>query len=172
VAVNRYRNHLVIFLEDDPYRSILNGIKNLLNVNDNVLDVKNPSGGWGKVFEDFENNLYLLRKYSQCFIVLLMDFDDKDKKLAGSFESRKKMFIEKVPLEYKERVFLLGVNHKESENLKQFFNNTNFENIGAKLVEDCPNNSLSNWKNTHLECNLSEIDRMHKKGIFNWLFNS
>ncbi|CAA6801187.1 MAG: Unknown protein [uncultured Sulfurovum sp.] len=71
---------------------------------------------------------------------------------------------------YKSRVFLLGTNHKESEDLKKIFNLSNFEAIGRLLVEDCPRGNLDNWKNKHLECNILEIDRMKEEGIFNWLF--
>lgn len=101
-----------------------------------------------------------------------MDFDDEeeDMKSLTSFENRKRMLRKIIHADYEDRVFLLGVNHKESEALKPFFRTSNFENIGKELIKNCPNGDLSNWKNTHLECNLAEIDRMKKNGIFDWLF--
>ncbi|MCR1809716.1 hypothetical protein [Sulfurospirillum sp. hDNRA2] len=169
MAVNRYRKHLVVFLEDKPYRSILNGVKILPNVNYNFIDVKNPCGGWLKVFEEFKKNLSLLHKYSECHILLLIDFDDEVGSLSN-FQSRKDMLQRLIPLGCADRVFLLGVNHEESEALKDFFGMSDFEDIGKKLVEDCPHGNLSHWKNTHLECNLPEIERMRENGVFGWLF--
>lgn len=170
MAVNRFKNHLVVFLEDNPYRSILNGVKNLQNVNENVIDIKNPCGGWDKVFDKLEENLNILNRYEHCFILLLMDFDDEDLKSLSSFENRKKKLNKITPSKYIDRIFLLGVNHKESEALKKYFSDSKFESIGKKLVENCPNGDLSNWRNIHLECNLLEIMRMREKGVFGWLF--
>jgi len=169
MGVNHYKKHLVVFLEDAPYRDILNGVKLSLNVNDGVIDVKNPCGGWGKVFDKLKENLYLL-KNNNCHILLLIDFDDKEPAISNSHESRKKIFEESVPTEYKERVYFLGVNYKQSEDLKKFFNLSNFETIGRHLVNGCPNGGLSGWQNIHLASNLSEIQRMQHNGVFDWLF--
>ena len=169
MAVNRYKKHLVVLLEDKPYRDLMNGIKILHSVNDSCVDTKNPCGGCIKVFEEFEKTLHLLSKYSECNILLLMDFDDEGTSLS-SFESRKIRLNELTPPVFANRVFLLGVNHKESEALKRFFVTPHFEDIGKKLVEDCPHGNLSHWKNTHLECNLPEIERMRENGVFDWLF--
>ncbi len=165
MAVNRYNEHLVVLVEDKPYRSIMNGIKNLL------FDVKDPCGGWLKVFETFEKNVFLLDRYSKCHILLLMDFDDTIEGIVenGYFQSRMNILNQKVPKKYKERVFLLGINYEASEDLKRKFDMP-FEGIGKLLVEDCPNSNLSHWKNIHLECNLPEIERMRRNGIFDWLF--
>jgi len=167
MAVNRYKKHLVVFVEDKPYRDILNGVQMVHDIN---IDVKNPCGGWAKVFENFEKNKNILEKFPDAIILLIMDFDDKKDDTESSFEKRKNKFNELVEDKYKHRVFLLGTNYKESEDLKKIFCLTNFENIGRVLVEDCPNGSLANWENKHLKCNLSEIDRMKRAGIFDWLF--
>jgi len=160
MAVNHYKEHLVVFLEDEPYRDILNGAKLSLNVNLNVIDVKNPCGGWSKVFDKLEKDLALLNKFQHRNILLLIDFDDKKNITQTSFKQRVDKFNKTVPSEYKDRVFLLGVNHKESEDLKKFFRLSNFEKIGKLLVENCPYGDLSHWNNIHLECNLLEIERM------------
>lgn len=171
MSVRREENHLVVFLEDDPYRSILNGVQNLLNVNERVIDAKKPSRGWPKVFDDLKNNIHLLQRYPKCRILLLMDFDDEDKESLSSFEKRKRKLNDITPPEYAERVFMLGVNHKESEALKKYFKTPHFEQIGQELVKNCPDGDLSNWQNTHLDCNLPEIDRMRENGVFDWLFS-
>lgn len=171
MGVNHYKKHLVVFLEDKPYRSIVNGVRILPNINYEVMDIKNPCGGWSKVFEALGNNLHLLRN-TECNILLLMDFDDEAKESLSSFEDRKRRLNDITPPEYAERVFMLGVNHKESEALKKYFKTPKFEQIGQELVKDCPDGDLSNWRNTHLDCNLLEIERMRENGVFDWLFNS
>lgn len=77
MSVRREENHLVIFSEDTPYRSIVNGVQISLNVNERVIETKKKSDGWPKVFEDFGNNIHLLGKYPKCYMLLLMDFDDR-----------------------------------------------------------------------------------------------
>lgn len=171
MGVNHYQKHLVVFLEDKPYRSIVNGVQILPNINYEVMEIKNPCGGWVKVFDEFEKNIHLLEKYPECHILLLMDFDDKEGSLS-SFENRKRRLSEITPPQYTKRVFMLGVNHKESEALKKYFKTSNFEHIGQRLIKDCPTGDLSDWQNTHLECNLPEIECMRENGVFDWLFNT
>lgn len=169
MGVNRYKEHMVVLLEDKPYREIINGIQILSNIKSNVFDIKNPCGGWDKVFESLKNNIHLLEKYEACNILLLMDFDDKTSDGLDFFNQKMEKFQNLVPTQYANRVFLLGVNHKESESLKKFFNKSNFEDIGKLLVEDCPANN-SRWDNIHLQCNSAEINRMQRLGVYKWLF--
>jgi len=169
MSVNRYKKHLVVFVEDKPYSDMLNGVQLVHDIN---IDVKNPCGGWSKVFDTFNKNKNILDKFPHAFIVLIMDFDDKQNiDSESSFETRKNKFNGLVEDRYKHRVFLLGTNHKESEDLKKVFALSNFEEIGKKLVDECPNGNLANWNNKHLRCNLSEIDRMRESGVFDWLFS-
>ncbi len=171
MSINKYEKHLVIFLEDEPYRSILNGVKKSTNTNAHVIDIKEPCGGWKKVFDNLEENLNLVKNNKQCHILLLMDFDDKSTNQLGSFQARRDKLNEIVPEQYRNRVFILGVNHKEVENLKRFLKKSNLEEIGKLLIKDCPDSNLSSWGNTHLECNLPEIERMRGLGVFGWLFS-
>lgn len=158
-----YNNQLKILFEDSPYRDILNGVALSSNVNENNLDFYKPCKGWLKVFEQLENEVKILENLKDRHLLMIIDFDEK-------FESRYKMFFTKVPPQYQNRVFILGVDNKESEALKGLFSINDFEKIGKKLVEDCPDSDLSNWKNKHLECNLVEIGRMKDLGVFKWLF--
>ena len=158
-----YNNQLKILFEDSPYRDILNGVALSSNVNENNLDFYKPCKGWLKVFEQLECELKLLEKFKNRHLLMVIDFDEK-------FESRYDMFFTKVHPQYQNRVFILGVDHKESEALKGLFRISDFEKIGKKLVEDCPTSDLSNWKNKHLECNLIEIKRMKDLKVFDWLF--
>jgi len=65
MAVNRYRKHMVIFLEDKPYRELVNGAQIIGGLNNSVIDVKKPCGGWKKVFESFEKKHKSFRKVSK-----------------------------------------------------------------------------------------------------------
>jgi len=67
MAVNRYRHHMVIFLEDQPYRELVNGAQITGVLNNSVIDVKNPCGGWKKVFESFKK-IYAFWKNIQTVI--------------------------------------------------------------------------------------------------------
>jgi hypothetical protein len=42
-----------------------------------------------------------------------------------------------------DRVFLLGIDNSESEDLKRYTGHKNYEQIGASLVSDCPEQSGS-----------------------------
>jgi len=99
-----------------------------------------------------------------------MDFDDKNIDSEESFKYRMSKFNEVVPEQDKNRVFLLGVNYKESESLLKVFKKSNFEDIGKILIENCPD-SNENWEIEQLKCNLVEIQRMRKLKIFEWLFD-
>ena len=161
---NNYKNHLRVILEDKPYRDILNGVTLSTNIKGELLDVRNPCDGWPKVFKELENEVKILENLKDRHLLMIIDFDYE-------FESRYKIFFSKVPSQYQNRVFILGVDNKESEQLKELFSISDFEKIGKKLVEDCPTSDLSNWKNKHLECNLIEIKRMKDLKVFDWLFD-
>jgi hypothetical protein len=171
MSVNRDRNYLLVLTEDSAYQSLLNGVKKADNINSSVLDIRKPCGGWPKVFDSFESNgmVLLNKKPKTTYILLLIDFDDKTEEGNENFSNRMKRFKD-LSKEYADHVFLLGVNHKEAEALKKFFAQSSLESIGQMLVENCPNSDLSYWKNKHLQCNLIEINRMRKCGIFDWIF--
>ena len=141
---NNYKHHLRVILEDEPYRDILNGVSLSLNVKGELLDIRNPCNGWAKVFKELENEIKILEKLKSRYLLLVIDFDYE-------FESRYEMFFKKLPSEYQNRVFVLGVDNKESEALKSLFSISDFEKIGKKLVEDCPKSNLTNWQNRHLD---------------------
>lgn len=164
MAVNRHRNHLTIYLEDRPYRELVNGAKNLMHINEQVIDDKNPCGGWTKVFAQLEENLNLLNAKIYMHALLLMDFDNQ-------FAARKEKF-EEILIEQpcRDRVFLLGIDNKESESLKRTLGITNNEKISEILLEKCPDEIVEIWQNEHLRCNTEEIERMRNQSVFEWLF--
>ena len=164
MAVNRYKNHLAVYLEDEPYRGIVNGVKTLPNVNDHVIDVRPPCGGWPKVFAELRGNLRLLNDRKEMHAVLLIDFDNE-------FAFRKQRFeaiIAGQPC--CERVFLLGIDNKESEDLKASLKHSNNEAVGKLLLSQCPDEPSAEWQSSHLQCNESEIKRLQSAGVLDWLF--
>lgn len=164
MAVNRYQNHLVVVLEDNPYRDIMNGVKQHDHVVDAVIDIKNPVGGWTNVFASLDAQEKLLNSNPKMHLLLLIDFDH-------AFSSRYTLFQRKIDRKsYQDRVFLLGIDHKQSEDLKATMGHIHFEALGQKLVEDCPTAQTPLWQNTHLSCNQSELTRMQQAGVFKWLF--
>jgi hypothetical protein len=162
MSVNYYTKHLYVILEDEEYQKIMTGVNLSLNVNDQVIKICNFSDGWGKVFKDLENSIRLLNRFRDRYILLLMDFD-------YAFEDRIKEFRMLIPTEFTNRIFILGIDNKESEDLAKYFK-CKAEEVGKKLVENCPTSDLLNWKNTYLKCNLPEIERMRENGVFDWLF--
>ncbi|MCE9681652.1 hypothetical protein [Halomonas alkalisoli] len=164
MAVNRYKDHLVIYLEDQPYRGIVNGVKTLPNVNDRVIDVRPPCGGWGKVFAELQDNLALLNARQKMHALLLMDFDNDFQARKARFDS----FLDKQAC--RDRVFLLGVDEKESEDLKAALRQSNNEAVGKMLVRACPEQRTQDWENRHLYNNADELNRMVAAGVFRWLF--
>ena len=160
---NNYKPHIRVLLEDKPYRDIINGVTLSTNIKDYLFDIRKPCDGWTKVFKELKNEIIFLERFKLRYLLVIIDFDYE-------FESRYKMFTDLIPDEYQNRIFILGVDNKESEGLKVFFSMSNLEKIGKKLVEDCPKSDLTNWQNRHLECNITEIERMKNSGIFEWLF--
>ncbi len=164
MAVNKHKPHITVFLEDSPYREIFNGIKQVTFINENILDIKNPCGGWAKVFSNFEENLRLINQNINQHVFLIMDYDD-------SFESRMEQFNSLILNQpCKERVFLFGIDKSESEDLKRFFKCTDNEKIGKLLIESCQEKTYKNWDNIHLQANFPEINRFKTISIYKDFF--
>ncbi|USA45919.1 hypothetical protein NDN11_14555 [Acinetobacter sp. C26M] len=165
MAVNKHRPHITVFLEDSPYREIFNGIKQVSFVNENILDVKNPCGGWKKVFSNFEENLELINKNIHQHVFLIMDYDDEFEKRMEKFNK----IISDQPC--KERVFLFGIDKSESEDLKRFLHCTDNEKIGKLLIESCEEKTYEHWSNIHLQANFPEINRFKAISIYKIFLN-
>lgn len=164
MAVNRFRNHLVVLQEDQPYREIVNGARNLPQVDETVFDVKHPSGGWVKVLAQLEDYLPLLKKYEYMHVLVLMDFDN-------AFEQRRERLVRIVADDaVRERVFMLGIDHKESEDLKRTLAVTDNEKIATILLGDCPDTATDEWNNANLACNKGELQRIVDRGVLQWVF--
>ena len=87
MGVNKHKPHLVVYMEDNPYRDLVNGMKKLPNINDFNIDSKNPCGGWNKTLSKLEENLNLINSNENMFVLLLMDFDNKFNERYSKFEN-------------------------------------------------------------------------------------
>lgn len=118
---NKYKPHIFVLPEDDATRQIASGFLLNLTLNDHVIKVLPPVGGWSKVVEEFANvHADEMQRYPERRIVLLIDFDSKTERLS---------FVkDKIPEELSDRVFVLGV-WSEPEVLKTNLKK-NLEDIG------------------------------------------
>jgi len=91
-----------------------------------------------------------MRQFTDSFVVLLMDFDQREDRLT--------LVTSQIPEDLKDRVFALGV-LSEPENLKRNINKT-FEEIGDSLAKDCPDNKNELWRHDLLRHNETELDRI------------
>jgi len=93
-----------------------------------------------------------MNQYSDAMIVLLIDFDDNEKRLS---------FVEKdIPENLRNRVFIIGI-WSNPEALRR---NTkkNFETIGETLANNCADNTHDLWNHDLLKHNETELERMRE----------
>ena len=151
MSVNKYKSHVLILPEDDANRQIANGFILGPNLNQRNIQIMNPSGGWSRVVEDFANSYAPgMRELAERMVVLLIDFDQDKGRLAKVQEN--------IPLELKDRVFILGV-FSEPEKLKRTLGKS-FESIGINLAKDCSEDKYGLWGHELLKHNKTELERM------------
>jgi len=153
MSVNREKPHLVILPEDAPYENMSNGFINHIN-NVRLIQVLPFASGWLKTVDKLtKEQVPEMRRFSQRMVLLLIDFD-QDK-------NRMEYIIRQIPIDLKERVFILGV-WSESEKLKNCKNEVvqSFEKIGESLAQACINDDDELWQHELLKHNLKEIERM------------
>lgn len=161
--VNRYKPHLEVIFEDEPYREIANGV--LLSrewfSDETVCQINvhsRPVAGWrkvgGKWIEELETN-------SCKFVLILIDFDGTDggarrKILYDSFFEHKQGLTNIQKEALKERIFIIGAK-KQSEDLKRSLQCRGcFENLGNSLHEHALTELKKCWENC------DEIERMQR----------
>ena len=156
MSANEYQNHILVLPEDDANRQIARGFAKEPKLNDRVIEIVRPRGGWKKVLDAFKNT-YVSKMYKSkgktMFLLMLIDFD-------GQYERRLSYIKNEVPDDLKERVFVLGA-QSEPENLKTHLANLNtFEAIGKALAQDCINETNEIWGHDLLKHNKNELDRL------------
>ena len=109
MSVNRNKPHVLVLPEDNANRQIANGFQ--LDVSSRQIQVLPETGGWIRVLECFtEDQIWAMDRFPERFMILLIDFDNKEARLQG--------VKAKIPSHLTERVFVLGV-LSEPEDLKK-----------------------------------------------------
>lgn len=102
MSLNRYKSHVFVLPEDDANRQIANSFILHPNINERVIQVLPPAGGWGKVLSRFtEVHVSEMQQYSEERLILLIDFDLRKDRLT--------YVKNKIPASLQERVFVVGV---------------------------------------------------------------
>jgi hypothetical protein len=127
--MNKYAPHVYVIPEDDADRQIADGFVLHPQVKDARIQVVPPSGGWPKVLQTFRDEyIPKLRVYGDAHVVMLIDFD-------GQVETRRALFEEEIPAEFRTRVFVIG-SRVNPETLRSALSQS-FEAIGNTLADDC-----------------------------------
>jgi hypothetical protein len=151
MSVNNYRPHILVLPEDSANSEIANGFLLNPNLNERLIQVLPFARGWMTVLDKFiDDHVSKMRLYPERMIVLLIDFDEDEDRLA---------YIEtKIPSDLKNRVFVLG-SFSEPEKLKSEIKK-GFEEIGEVLSTDCSDNTDQLWSHDLLKHNRNELERM------------
>lgn len=152
MSTNKYKPHLLILPEDDANRQLANGFA--MEVRDErQIQVLPEAGGWISVCEKFTaDHIKGLHNYPERNLVLLVDFD-------GSADRPGKIG-EWIPVDLKDRVFLLGV-ETEPEDLKKTLPGS-LEDIGRMLGKDCREAGNDVWGHDLLRRNQQELRRLEQ----------
>lgn len=164
--INKHQPHVVIWIEDDANRNIVNGFLNAFEVDQKQaksLSRKQQNGkaGWQKTAVEFINHCnHELSKLPYRFMLLIIDFDADD--------SRRNWISQRISNSVRDRVFIIGV-WQEPEDLKRSVR-LSFETIGAQLAQECANNQHNLWQHPLLTHNQSELTRL-TTAVKPFLFN-
>ncbi len=151
MSVNNYRPHILVLPEDSANSEIANGFLLNPDLNERLIQVLPFVRGWMTVINKFmDDHAPKMRLYPERMIVLLIDFDEQEDRLA---------YVEqKIPSDLKDRVFVLGV-LSEPEQLRSDIKKS-FEEIGETLATDCSDNTDQLWSHDLLKHNKIELGRM------------
>lgn len=153
---NKYQPHVVIWIEDDANRNMVNGFLNAIEVTRNQANPlsktrQNGQAGWKKTATEFINNCNQeLHKLPFRYMLLVIDFDQDD--------SRRNWISQQISDAVRDRTFILGV-WQEPEDLKKLAQ-LSFESIGEQLAKECANNQYNLWQHHLLQHNAQELHRL------------
>lgn len=150
MAVNRYRPHLLVLPEDDATRSLAVGF---VDATVGQMEVRRPARGWAHVREEFINShVQELRRFKECHLVLLIDFDD-------DFTNRMSEFQKVIPIDIADRVYVLGA-LTEAETLKRD-TEMKLGPLGQRLAKECEDGGFNLWACAQLQHNHPEVQRLN-----------
>ena len=93
-----------------------------------------------------------MKKNKNRFLILLIDFDKREDRLAKAREV--------VPTDLEDRVFILGA-WSEPEDLRKSGLGS-YETIGKALAKDCREDTDTTWGHALLQHNTGELDRLRR----------
>lgn len=169
MATNVYRPHLFILPEDKANHDIANGFRlDLPHTISHQVKILHFVGGIPAIKASIQSNEAKgLNQYAERFLAVLVDFDGKGK-------SRYDEIVDTVPLDLRNRVFILG-SLQEPENLRSSLVTQNkvdpntWEKIGSLLATDCLTGKAVTWRHEQLKHNRSELNRLsvllHTSGL-------
>lgn len=151
MSINKYHPHVLVLPEDDANRQLANGFLLDPAVQPRAIQVLGEVGGWRVVLDRFKSDhIHDMNRYSARFMVLLIDFDGKENRLAEAKSV--------VPPNLADRVFILG-SRTTPEALRSAGLGT-FEAIGLALATDCRERTNTTWAHDLLRHNELELERM------------
>ena len=144
MAINKYKPHVLMIPEDDADRQMANGFLLDPLLFSQRIQVLEEAGGWARVLDVFESDhIAGMESWPLRFVVLVIDFDDQETRLASA-KSR-------IPANLSERVFIIG-SLTNPERLRQELGRS-YEAIGQALAQDCRENTGSVWSHDLLKHN-------------------
>jgi hypothetical protein len=151
VSANKHLPHVLVLPEDDANRQLANGFRLELDSNrQRQVQIDPVAGGWLAVLELFVLvHIPGMARYANRCIVLLIDFDRKDDRLAYSKS--------KIPDHLRGRVFILGV-WSEPQDLQ-----APLEEIGSAMARDCRDETDATWSHELLQHNTNELARLRER---------
>ena len=164
--INRERPHLLVIPEDEHWQQIVNGFLQEASVNQRSLQVLPLAGGWPKAFDSIADSYAArMRRYSECRLVLLIDYDTSEHRSAkledrlAKFKGRLAKFKDKTPADLSDRVFVIGVLSDEPKDLCKK-TGMNLEKVGEELAKNCADDIPGLWDHDLLRHNKPELERM------------
>ena len=150
MSANKNRPHVLILPEDRANRRIINGFHLALDFSvERQFQPLPEADGWENVLRLFRSvHAAEMERYPHRFMVLVIDFDGKD---------RLEKAITEIPAQLQNRVFILGV-WTEPEQL----NLGPLEQVGRDLVKDCREGTDRIWNHELLRHNAGELARMRE----------
>ena len=150
MAVNREKPHILILPEDDRARRIANGFQ--LHINGyNQVRIGPECGGWKSVRDVFRaDHVRAMQQYPKRLVILFVDFDSED--------DRYDRMMEAVPIDLRDRVFVLGPFLEMEDLTREGFGLP--ERIGQTLAEECLGGPKIVWNSQLLAHNAPELERL------------
>lgn len=153
MSVNRHLPHIVVLPEDDANRQLVNGFLLDPFLAIHKIRVLPEAGGWTNVLSDFvSEHVANMDAYSQESMILLIDFDGQEQRLAYAKT--------KIPERLADRVFVLGV-LTQPEALRRDLGR-HYEQIGCDMAQGCRENEGGIWQHALLQHNEGELVRLRE----------